>query len=181
MESRADQVSAFAFALLLTFFRASYLDFWGTVLCVVMMSISSLFYIIMAQWLIGKTLKLVPLSGFVPGLDLFKFLALPLIGEGEAEVDGVTMPGAQALARARTYLDRGMSVEDGFAAICQACLAQFQANLPGVLASGDIEYVHQARVALRRLRAALRLFRRVCVLPDAQLDGLRALAAAPGA
>jgi peptide/nickel transport system permease protein len=61
------------------FFRTSYLDFWGTVLCVVMMSISSLFYIIMAQWFFGKTLKLVPLSGFVPGLDLFKFLALPLI------------------------------------------------------------------------------------------------------
>ena len=68
-----------AFSLLLVFFRASYLDFWGTVLCVVMMSISSLFYIIMAQWLFGKTLKLVPLSGFVPGLDLVKFLALPLI------------------------------------------------------------------------------------------------------
>ena len=68
-----------AFSLLLVFFRASYLDFWGTVLCVVMMSISSLFYIIMAQWLFGKTLRLVPLSGFVPGLDLFKFLALPLV------------------------------------------------------------------------------------------------------
>jgi CHAD domain-containing protein len=40
--------------------------------------------------------------------------------------------------------------------------------------------VHQARVALRRLRAALRLFRRVCVLPDALMDGLRALAAALG-
>jgi peptide/nickel transport system permease protein len=44
-----------------------------------MMSISSLFYIIMAQWLFGKTLKLVPLSGFVPGFDLIKFLALPII------------------------------------------------------------------------------------------------------
>ncbi|MER2623726.1 MAG: ABC transporter permease, partial [Accumulibacter sp.] len=31
-------------ALLLTFFRASYLDFWGVVLCVAMMSISGLFY-----------------------------------------------------------------------------------------------------------------------------------------
>ena len=52
-----------AFSLLLVFFRASYLDFWGTVLCVVMMSISSLFYIIMAQWFFGKMLKLVPLVG----------------------------------------------------------------------------------------------------------------------
>jgi hypothetical protein len=33
----------------------------------------------MAQWFFGKTLKLVPLSGFVPGLDLLKFLALPMI------------------------------------------------------------------------------------------------------
>jgi triphosphatase len=77
-------------------------------------------------------------------------------------------------------LSRGMCVEDGFAAMVQACLAQFQANLPGVLASDDIEYVHQARVALRRLRAALRLYRRVCVLPDALMDGLRTLAAALG-
>jgi inorganic triphosphatase YgiF len=73
-----------------------------------------------------------------------------------------------------------MSVGDAFAAIVQACLAQFQANLPGVLDSDDIEYVHQARVALRRLRAALRLFRRVCVLPDALLDDLRGLVGALG-
>jgi peptide/nickel transport system permease protein len=66
-------------ALLLVFFRATYLDFWGTVLCVVLMSISSLFYIIIAQWLFGKTLRLVPLSGYAAGLDLVKFLALPLL------------------------------------------------------------------------------------------------------
>ncbi|HEY9147138.1 MAG TPA: CHAD domain-containing protein [Thiobacillus sp.] len=77
-------------------------------------------------------------------------------------------------------LDDGMGVEEGFAAIVQACLAQFQANLPGVLASGDIEYVHQARVALRRLRAVLRLFRDACGLPPDLLEGLRALAAALG-
>jgi peptide/nickel transport system permease protein len=71
--------SGIGFSVLLVFFRASYLDFWGTVLCVVMMSISSLFYIIIAQWFFGKMLKLVPLSGFVPGLDLVKFLALPLV------------------------------------------------------------------------------------------------------
>jgi triphosphatase len=77
-------------------------------------------------------------------------------------------------------LDRQMSVEAGFAATCQSCLTQFQANLPGVLASGDIEYVHQARVALRRLRAALRLFRRVCVPPDELMEGLRTLTTALG-
>lgn len=80
----------------------------------------------------------------------------------------------------RLALDDGMSVEEGFEAIVQACLAQLQANLPGVLASDDIEYVHQARVALRRLRAALRLYRTVCVLPDDLLAGLRTLTAALG-
>jgi CHAD domain-containing protein len=40
--------------------------------------------------------------------------------------------------------------------------------------------VHQARVSLRRLRAALRLYRRVCVLPGDLMDGLRTLVAALG-
>ncbi|HUN93036.1 MAG TPA: ABC transporter permease [Burkholderiaceae bacterium] len=70
---------AIAFALLLVFFRASYLDFWGTVLCVVMMSISSLFYIIVAQWLFGKTLHEFPISGYEGGLDAPKFLLLPIV------------------------------------------------------------------------------------------------------
>lgn len=68
-----------AFSLLLVFFRTSYLDFWGTVLCVLLMSISSLFYIIMAQWFFGKMLRVVPISGFAPGLDLAKFLLLPVL------------------------------------------------------------------------------------------------------
>jgi inorganic triphosphatase YgiF len=77
-------------------------------------------------------------------------------------------------------LNRDMSVEAGFAAMLQACLTQFQANLPGVLASDDIEYVHQARVALRRLRAVLRVFRRACTLPDELMAGLHKLMVALG-
>ncbi len=87
---------------------------------------------------------------------------------------------AEPVKSAPLALDDGMSVEDGFAAIVQACQAQFQANLPGVLAFDDVEYVHQARVALRRLRAATRLARNVCVLPPDLLEGLRRLAAALG-
>jgi len=41
-----------------------------------------------------------------------------------------------------------------------AALAHGQANEAGVLASADIEFVHQLRVSLRRLRSALRLFER---------------------
>src|SRR5688572_14120317 len=46
------------FALGMAFFRATYLDFWGVVLCVAMMSISTLFYIIGGQYLASKILHL---------------------------------------------------------------------------------------------------------------------------
>ena len=67
-----------SFALLLAFFRATYLDFWGVVLCVAMMSISGLFYIIGGQYLISKLWRLVPISGYTAGLDAWKFLILPV-------------------------------------------------------------------------------------------------------
>ncbi|WP_288435949.1 ABC transporter permease [uncultured Pseudomonas sp.] len=67
------------FALLLVFFRATRLDFWGVVLCVVLLSISSLVYIIAGQWLFAKTLRLVPFSGYEEGWNLLRFLALPVL------------------------------------------------------------------------------------------------------
>lgn len=68
-----------AFALLLVFFRASYLDLWGGVLCVGMMSISGLFYIIGGQWLVSKVWHLVPISGYGAGVDVSRFLVLPVL------------------------------------------------------------------------------------------------------
>ena len=69
------------FALGMAFFRATYLDFWGVVLCVAMMSISALFYIIGGQYLISKLWHLVPISGYAGGADAAKFVILPaLIG-----------------------------------------------------------------------------------------------------
>ena len=67
-----------AFALLLVMFRNSALDFWGVVSCVLMLSISSLFYIIVGQYLFSRVLMLAPISGYAPGLDAVKFLALPV-------------------------------------------------------------------------------------------------------
>ena len=67
------------FSLLLVFFRHSRIDFWGVVLCVLMLSISSLFYIIVGQFLFSRVLRLVPISGYAPGLDAVRFLALPII------------------------------------------------------------------------------------------------------
>jgi len=66
-------------ALILAFFRASALDFWGVVSCVALMSISGLFYIIGGQYLVAKVWKLVPISGFGEGLDAWRFLVLPVL------------------------------------------------------------------------------------------------------
>jgi len=43
-------------------------------------------------------------------------------------------------------------------AIALSCLDQMQRNHAGAIASEDPEYIHQMRVAMRRLRACLRLF-----------------------
>ena len=68
-----------SYALLIAFFRATYIDFWSVVLCVVMMSISGLFYIIGGQYLVSKLLHLVPISGYDTGFNSIKFLILPAI------------------------------------------------------------------------------------------------------
>ena len=72
-------IASIGFALVLVFFRSTQLDFWGVVLCVILLSISLLFYIIAGQWLFAKVLRLVPYSGFTWGWESAKFLALPIL------------------------------------------------------------------------------------------------------
>jgi len=67
------------FAMLIAFFRASLLDFWGVVLCVVLLSVSPLFYIIAGQYVLSKVFHLVPISGYDTGFEAAKFLILPVI------------------------------------------------------------------------------------------------------
>ena len=54
-------------------------------------------------------------------------------------------------------LAAGTSTRDGFKAIGRACLKQVVGNEPALI-RGDPEGVHQMRVGLRRLRAAMSLF-----------------------
>jgi peptide/nickel transport system permease protein len=68
-----------SFALLMAFFRGTYLDVGGVVLCVAMMSVSGLFYIIGGQYLVAKVWSLVPISGYAPGMDALRFLWLPVL------------------------------------------------------------------------------------------------------
>ena len=59
-------------------------------------------------------------------------------------------PAARQLATTRS----------AFRSICSGVLAQIQVNAAGFLREDDPEFLHQLRVGMRRLRAALRVFRR---------------------
>lgn len=56
-------------------------------------------------------------------------------------------------------VDADMPPLAAFADIATACLDHLNGNYDGAVHGDDPEYLHQMRVALRRLRAALRLFR----------------------
>lgn len=105
-------------ALLLVFFRLTYLEFWGVALCVALMSVSTLFYIIGGQFLVGKLLQLTPISGYDGGWNALRFVILPVaigvvsgIGSGvrwyrtlfleEVEKDYVRTARAKGLSEAR--------------------------------------------------------------------------------
>ncbi|MGH8548971.1 MAG: ABC transporter permease [Methylococcales bacterium] len=76
-------IANISFAVMMVFFRSSYLEIWGGIACVTLMSVSALFYIILGQFFVGKFLQLVPISGYDTGLNSVKFVILPvLIGVG---------------------------------------------------------------------------------------------------
>jgi peptide/nickel transport system permease protein len=66
-------------ALLMAFFRSTYLDLWGVIICLMMMSVSGLFYIIAGQYLFSKVLHLVPISGYHSGFIAIEFVLLPIL------------------------------------------------------------------------------------------------------
>jgi peptide/nickel transport system permease protein len=75
-------------ALVLAFFRGSYLDFWGTIFCVVLMSISALFFIVAGQFMLSKVLQWLPVSGFSWGGETWRFLCLPILISVLARIGG---------------------------------------------------------------------------------------------
>jgi len=97
-------------------------------------------------------------------------LAARLLGEVPMRASMVTKAergwrlvrgGAPKPRKARSVaLDASAPLEHAAREIVGAALEQLQANEEGVIAGSDPEFVHQARVGLRRLRSALRMFRR---------------------
>jgi inorganic triphosphatase YgiF len=80
---------------------------------------------------------------------------------------GYALAGAvapRAVKAAGVALRRKASLGEALADILRNCLEQIQANEPGVLA-GQAESLHQMRVGLRRLRAALAMVKDLVQLP----------------
>lgn len=61
-------------------------------------------------------------------------------------------------SRARPSLPTGGDGRQAFLHIARNCVSHLCLNLPGLAVSDDPEFVHQVRVAIRRLRSALKLF-----------------------
>jgi inorganic triphosphatase YgiF len=58
-------------------------------------------------------------------------------------------------------LSRTNTLDDMLKKLIWSCLQHFQNNLSGAMGSDDAEYLHQMRVALRRLRVVLRMAEKV--------------------
>lgn len=67
------------FAMGVALYRGTYVDHWGVLVCVLLMSVSALFYIIAGQVVFAKALRLVPISGFDSGIYSLKFIVLPVL------------------------------------------------------------------------------------------------------
>ncbi len=108
-----------------------------------------------------------PVRLFELALELAERLPLRLGHASKAErgyalARGLPMRPVKAAAPG---LDPQGSVGAAFSAIVHSCIAHLQANESGFLAGKDPEYLHQLRVALRRLRACFSLFKTVIPQP----------------
>ena len=72
---------------------------------------------------------------------------------------------AQPVKAFTSPMKKEMSSVEAFRSIALSCLSQLQRNEPGAIAGSNPEYVHQARVAIRRLRSAFKLFSPVLYVP----------------
>lgn len=77
----------------------------------------------------------------------------------------------RAVKTALVAIDDDMTAADAFRAIVRSCLRQYRLNETLLLATRRAAPLHHARVALRRLRSALSMFRPM--IADERLDGFR--------
>lgn len=99
---------------------------------------------------------------------------LPLRAESRSKAqrgyDLMTDAVLEPVRAGRSPIDPEGSAADAFRAVALDCIAHYQANEHGALHSDAPEFIHQMRVALRRLRSALRVF--APALPEGSADDL---------
>jgi inorganic triphosphatase YgiF len=104
--------------------------------------------------------------------------AVPLYLEPRSKaLRGYTLAGAHRPAPCKASspdIGKDLPAAEAYRRMLAAALSQFSANVPGILAAAeDPEYVHQLRVALRRLRAVLGLGRKIGVPAPAWQDDFK--------
>jgi len=75
----AGAFAAICLALLLASYRATYLDYWGVALCVLLMSVNYVLWFVAGQHLLSRLLRIAPLAGFDRGWEGLKFVVLPAL------------------------------------------------------------------------------------------------------
>jgi|KBSMisStandDraft_5_1062788.scaffolds.fasta_scaffold05764_2 inorganic triphosphatase YgiF len=87
---------------------------------------------------------------------------IPLLVEDRSKLErGIALhlrTPAKPLKSRRSLVAAGMRTNDVFRTLILGCLAHYTANQRGMLEGGDPEYLHQMRVALRRLRSVFSTF-----------------------
>lgn len=75
----ASLVVSITLAILVAYYRGTYLDTWGVFTCVLLMSITYVLYIIAGQYVLGKLMHYLPLAGYTRGIGAVKFALLPMV------------------------------------------------------------------------------------------------------
>jgi inorganic triphosphatase YgiF len=78
----------------------------------------------------------------------------------------------RAAKSSKPRLAKDMTCRGAFQEICQTCLHDFHVNLPGLEKSDNVEALHQGRIAMRRLRAAMALFKPYCISKTSRRTGV---------
>ena len=98
-------------------------------------------------------------------------LSLDFVSKSEKGYRCASREAAGAVKAMTLDLKSDATLDDAVAAVLSNTLAQFVANWAALRESDSPESVHQMRVALRRMRSGLAMFRKV--LPSAEIDELR--------
>lgn len=122
-----------------------------------------------------------PAALYEAALALIERVPLRLENTSKAERGyalSVPPPPPQPVKAAALDLHGSASVEQAFQTVAWSCISHLQCNHNGLLVGEDIEYVHQMRVAMRRLRSAMGLFAKVApaIRDEALIGEIRWLA-----